>query len=79
MKFNPFRRKGPPDAHLIKIYDDLRADDFEQYPAWIESHVHDFGNPIYEDLSEEAVRPWDGEYPVPLTACCMLPCDFSNT
>lgn len=76
MIWNPFKDKGPPDAHLIKSCDDLCADDFDQYPAWIESHVNDFGNPIYEDLDEDAVRPWTGKYPLPVTTCCKLRASF---
>ena len=72
MPWNPFKRKRHPDAHLFKSCEGLELADFEKYPAWIDSHIHDFGDPLYEDLDEETVRPWTDPYPVPPSASCQF-------
>ncbi len=45
--------------------DKLTLAHFRKHPIWLASHIHDFGNPRYENEDEDAMRPWDGKYPAP--------------
>ena len=47
--------------------DELTLSHFREHPIWLASHIHDYGDPRYENEDEEAMRPWDGEYPAPPT------------
>ena len=59
---NFFSRLFQRSAKFVS-FDDLRPSHFEQHKIWLDSHLHDFGNDKYENVSEEAFRPWDGDYP----------------
>jgi hypothetical protein len=64
--------RPPPDAHLFRDCDDLDLGAFRDYPAWIDIHLHDFGDPAYERVDEGMFRPWNSEYPVPRSAVCLF-------
>jgi len=74
----PFSRrpKAPPDAHRFRLYDELDAVAFQDHPIWLYVHLNDFGNPVYEECDEEAMRPWPDSYPAPVDAICEVAAHF---
>lgn len=74
----PFSRRAkmPPDAHRFRLYDELDAAAFRDHPIWLYVHLHDFGNPVYENCDEEAMRPWPDSYPAPVNAICDVAARF---
>ena len=70
------KRKTPPDAQAFRTYDQLDLVAFREHPVWLYVHIHDFGNPIYEECDEETMRPWPGDYPAPADAVCEVAASF---
>jgi hypothetical protein len=52
------------DKPVLKQYSDLKVQDFENYPIWVQCHIVDYEEKWYDDTDEETFRPWIGEIPV---------------
>jgi len=52
------------DKPVLKQYGDLKSQDFEDYPIWVQCHIIDYDEEWYDDTDEETFRPWIGEIPV---------------
>jgi hypothetical protein len=48
---------------LLRQFDDLCPQDFEQYPVWVDCHVVDYDEPWYDDTDEQTIRPWNQSLP----------------
>ena len=48
---------------LLRQFGDLRPNDFEDHPVWVNCHVVDYDEPWYDDTDEETFRPWDKGLP----------------
>ena len=49
---------------VLKQYGDLKPQDFEDYPIWVQCHIIDYGENWYDDTDEETFRPWIDQTPV---------------
>jgi len=48
----------------LRQFGELRLQDFETHPVWVNCHVIDYNESWYEETDEETFRPWDKELPV---------------
>jgi hypothetical protein len=48
---------------VLRQFGDLRPQDFEEYPVWIQCHVVDYDEPWYAETDEETFRPRSGGLP----------------
>lgn len=48
----------------IKPFSEIVASDFEEHPVWVSCHSVDYDEPWYDEVDEEACRPWTGSLPV---------------
>jgi hypothetical protein len=63
---------------LLMQFGDLKPDDFNQYPVWVQCHVIDYDEPWYEETDEETFRPWRGTLPVdPSEAMFLVKADLT--
>ena len=49
---------------LLRQFGNLRAEDFERHPVWVQCHIVDYDEPWYDDTDEETFRPWSKTTPV---------------
>jgi hypothetical protein len=48
----------------LKQFVELRQDDFERQPVWVNCHTVDYDEPWYDEIDDETFRPWLGALPV---------------
>jgi len=61
----PWEVHSLPLPSFLRQYRDLRPEDFERHPVWVDVHGTDQDEPWYNDdaVSEETFRPFDGPLP----------------
>ena len=69
---NPARSSLDSTKPLLRQFGDLRSQDFEDYPVWINCHVIDYDEPWYDDTDEETFRPWTKKLPVDPTTMFLV-------
>jgi hypothetical protein len=51
------------DTPELVQFGNLTIDHFQRHPVWIQCHGTDSDEPWYDDVDEEAFRPWRGALP----------------
>ena len=71
--------RSTPKLPEFKLFDELTARDFITTPIWIDCHLSDFEQPWYDELDDEAFRPWTGQFPVPDELACLVSTNFTTS
>lgn len=59
---NLFTRLFRRSPELV-FFDDLTSSHFERHEIWLDVHLNEFGDARFQDVEDEAFRPWNRCYP----------------
>ncbi len=63
---------------LLKQFGELKLDDFENHPIWVNCHTVDYNESWFDETNEETFRPWAKETPVdPKDAMFLVKASFT--